>query len=174
MNPLNFIMNLSLQTKLFMIAGVVIVSFAAGWQVHGWKYKATQGVSLGKQLKTSDSLAKDTKAQVKITQKNLADTKIIYRTIKERIHDENDNRICFADAAALGLWNDAIAGKNTPRPIATGAPAETNAIIATVEEVLSNAADNFETCNTNAIHHNALIDRIEALDGKMCVCSQLK
>lgn len=172
MNPFALIGGLSLQTKLIIIAGIVIASFAAGWQVHGWRTDAKQGHSLGKQLKTSATIAKDTKQAVKETQKALVETKIIYRAIKERIHDENDTRICFADNAALQLWNDAVAGKDSDRPVATGTTAGINTIVATVEDVLLNATENFETCNSNAINHNALIDRIESLEGKMCVCAE--
>ncbi|PPC86677.1 MAG: hypothetical protein CTY37_05325 [Methylotenera sp.] len=169
---ISLLSGLSLQTKALLIAGVFIAGFTTGWQVHGWKTKAGQGASLSKQLKTSDTIANNNKKIVKEAQTAITETKIIYRTIKERIHDENDTRICFADSTALGLWNDAIAGKDSPRPIATGKTSEPYAIDATVEQVLSNATENFETCNTNSIKHNALIDAVNALDGKMCVCAE--
>ena len=156
--------------KLYAIAGVAIVSFALGWQVHGWRTQSKQGASLAKQLKTADTIQNNTKKEVKQLQKTLVETKIIYRTIKEKIHHENDTRICFADATALGMWNDAITGKDSDRSSDTGKTAEAYAITATVSEVLTNAAENFETCTSNAINHNALIDTVEKLDGKMCVC----
>jgi hypothetical protein len=162
----------SLQTKALLIVLVFTIGFGCGFKVSSAFEKAGQYHDTNKQLKTSDTIAKNTKAEVKKTQGELNETKIIYRTIKERIHDEDDDRICFADNAALQLWNDAIAGKDTHRSVTAGEAAETHALVATVEEVLSNAAENFETCNTNAIKHNALIDRAEALEGKMCVCTE--
>ena len=166
MNPLLFLSGLSLQVKVLMIASIVITSFASGWTVHGWRTQAKVATSLGKQIKTADKLAIVIKSEAKQAQVEVAKTKIIYRTIKEKINDENDTRICFADATALGLWNDAIAGKNTDRSSVASTPPS----VTTVEAVLTNATKNFETCNTNSINHNALIDTIEGLNGKMCVC----
>ncbi len=172
MKFLSILSGFSLQTKALLIVLVFTTGFGFGFKVSSAFEQAGEYRSTNQQLKTSATIAKDTKKAVKATQKELAETKIIYRVIKERIHDENDTRICFADNTALQLWNSAIAGKDPDRPIATGATAETHAIVATVEEVLSNATDNFEACSSNAIKHNALIDRVEALDGKMCVCAE--
>ena len=168
MNPLLFISGLSLHVKALIIAGIVIASFASGWTVHGWRTQAKVATSLGKQIKTADKLAIVIKSEAKQAQVEVAKTKIIYRTIKEKINDENDTRICFADATALGLWNDAVSGKNTDRSSVAATPTTIEPI--TTKEVLTNAAENFETCNTNSINHNALIDTIEGLNGKMCVC----
>lgn len=165
-------MLLNLQTKILIAILILTIGFASGFKVAGWFYKSDEADDIKAQLKTSDTIADDTKKEVKQAQSDKQDTKIIYRNIYKRIQDENDNRICFADSTALGLWNEAIAGKNSDRPIATGKASEPYAIVATVEQVLTNASENFETCNTNSINHNALIDRIEALDGKMCVCNE--
>lgn len=170
MNPLTFISGLSLQTKGLLITGIAIASFASGWQVHGWRMQAKQATSLTKQLKTADKLAVVIQQEAKQAEVAVAETKIIYRTIKEKIHHENDTRICFADNTALQLWNDAIAGQDTYRSSAASAPTAVNPIVTSVEAVLTNATENFEICNTNAINHNALIDTVEKLDGKMCVC----
>ena len=172
MNPLTLISGFSLQTKALLIAGIAITSFAGGWHVHGWRTQAKQAASITKQLKTSDTIVKTMQVDAKQAQVAAVETKIIYRTIKEKIYAENDNRICFADATALGLWNDAIAGKDSHRPSPTGKTAEPYSVVTTVEQVLTNATENFEICNTNNISHNALIDTIEKLDGKMCVCAK--
>lgn len=163
---------LSIQTKILIAILILTIGFASGFKVAGWFYKADEASTIKTDLKVADTIADDTKKEVKQMQNEKQDTKIIYRTIREKIQDENDTRICFADSTALGLWNEAIAGKDKDRPVATGKTAEPYAIVATVEQVLTNASDNFETCNTNSINHNALIDRIEALDGKMCVCAE--
>jgi len=169
---ISLLSGLSLQTKVLLLILVLTIGFASGFKVAGWFYESDEADAIKAQLKTSDTIANNNKKIVKEAQTAITETKIIYRTIKERIHDENDTRICFADSTALGLWNDAIAGKDSPRPIATGKTSEPYAIDATVEQVLSNATENFETCNTNSIKHNALIDAVNALDGKMCVCAE--
>ena len=166
MNPLTLISGFSLQAKLLVVAGIAIISFVGGWQVHGWRTQSKVATSLSKQIKTSDKLATVIKQEAKQAQVAVAETKIIYRTIKEKINDEKDTRICFADQFALSLWNDAISGKNTDRSSVASEATTTT----TVEQVLTNATENFETCNTNSINHNALIDTIEGLNGKMCVC----
>ena len=169
MNPLTLISGFSLQAKLLVVAGIAISSFIGGWQVHGWRTQSKVATSLTKQIKTSDKLATVIKQEAKQAQIAVAETKIIYRTIKEKINHENDTRICFADATALGLWNDAIAGKNTDRPSPASEATAVNTV-ATVENVLANAVDNFHICKDNSINHNALIDTIEALSDTMCVC----
>ena len=73
---------------------------------------------------------------------------------------------------SLKLWNDSIAGADNNRTEPAGEAAKNAAVVATVEEVLTNAAENFETCNGNAVKHNALIDKVETLKNKMCICSK--
>ena len=68
MNPLSVIGGFSLQTKALLIAGLAITCFATGWQVHGWRTKAQQGLSLGKQLKTSAKISKSTQITAKQAQ----------------------------------------------------------------------------------------------------------
>lgn len=172
MSLLTRLSGFSLQTKLLLIIGVFIIGFASGYKVCGAFKGASQGASIKAQLKTADTIQADTKKAVQQVQTKLIETKIIYRSIKEKIHAENDTRICFADNVALGLWNESIAGQDSNRPSVAGKTAEPYAIVATTEEVLINAADNFETCNNNKIKHNALIDKVESLDGKMCVCHE--
>ena len=171
MNPLSLIGGLSLQIKALLIVGIAITSFASGWQVHGWRSDAKQGQSITKQVKTSQALASDAKTiiQTKIVKEK--EIQYVYRTIKEQIHALDDSRVCFSPES-LSLWNAAIAGTNTDsnrtEPAGTPKPVDT----ASAEQVLSNAADNFETCNSNSVKHNALIDKIETLEGKMCVCAR--
>ena len=171
MNPLALIGGLSLQIKALLIVGIAITSFASGWTVHGWRTAAKQGQSITQQVKTSQALASDAKTiiQTKIVKEK--EIQYVYRTIKEQIHALDDSRVCFSPES-LGLWNAAIAGTNTDsnrtEPAGTPKPVDT----ASAEQVLSNAADNFETCNSNSVKHNALIDKIETLEGKMCVCAR--
>jgi len=179
---LGWITGLSTNLKVGMIVALSVASFVAGWRVAVWKKAYSQGVSIAKQEKTAQaSIVKADKVE-ETKQTRLGDTKIVYRTIREQINDENDQRICFADQRALQLWNDAIAGADQPAPERIREASETGAIeteradnanvVASVEQVLTNAAENFQICNENAIKHNALIDTLEIYIGKMCVCAE--
>lgn len=174
MNPLLFLSGLSLSTKAFLILSVFLSGFYAGWQIHGWKKDAGQARSTKTQIKTATALANESKP---IIEKKVAEeqkTQIVYRTIREKIYEKNDTGICF-DAESLKLWNDAIAGADNYRSKPARTPATDDAAeryVANVEQVLSNAADNFETCNRNSIKHNALIEKVESLQGKICVCGE--
>lgn len=170
MNPLAFFSGLSLSTKVFMIAAVFLGGLATGWQIHGWKTDAGIARSTKTQIKTATALGNESKP---IIEKKVAEeqkTQIVYRTIREKIYEKNDTGICF-DAESLKLWNDAIAGADNYRSKPARTPATDDAV-ANVEQVLSNAADNFETCNRNSIKHNALIEKVESLQGKICVCGE--
>ena len=171
-NPLSLITGLGWQTKLIAIGALCIACFVAGWRVHGWKTEASQGISIAKQEKTRQNAIVEVAKIVQDQQKQEVETKIVYRTIRERINEKDDKRICFADADALSVWNDAIKGANKPRREPAAETTENAAVIATVEQVLTNAADNFQICNENAIKHNALIDAVEVYKDKMCVCSE--
>ena len=168
---INCLSGFSLQTKALLIGAVLIAGFVAGWQVHGWKTDAAQGNALGKQIKQSTTLQNESKPIIEKKIADLQKTEVIYKTIREKVYEKNDTGICF-DAQSLSLWNDAIAGADSDRSEPSRAPTENEAVIANVEEVLINASYNFETCNKNIIKHNALINKVESLQGKMCVCGQ--
>ena len=72
--------------------------------------------------------------------------------------------MCFSPES-LSLWNRAIAGADSNRAEPTREAAAIDT--ATSKQILSNASDNFETCNSNSVKHNALIDKIDTLKGKM-------
>lgn len=179
---LKFISGISWQTKLVTILSACAICFAFGWHVHGWKTDAGVTNTIAKVEKTRQS---DEKKQADIVgekQESEQQVKIIYRTIREKIHDQNDQSVCFT-AESLQLWNDAI-GANTdihrrkPAGEAETASAterqrdEGQDIVATVEDTLTNATDNFETCTDNSVKHLALIERVRSLQGKMCYCSK--
>ncbi len=172
LNPLSLIGGLSWQTKLIAIGVLCIACFVAGWRVHGWKTDASQGVSIAKQEKTRQNAIVEVGEIVQEQQKQEVQTRVIYRTIREHINEQDDNRICFANSDALSLWNASIAGADQHRSEPAAETTENAAVVATVQQVLTNAADNFQTCNENAIKHNALIDAVEVYKGKMCVCAE--
>jgi hypothetical protein len=171
---LSFFGGLSLQVKALLIGLVFIAGFMLGWTVHGWKTDAGQARSLDKQIKTATTLQNASAPIIEKKTADLAETRVVYRTIKEKVYEKNDNRVCF-DHESLSLWNDAIAGANSDRtePIRTATEIDsTEGYIATAEQVLINAADNYDICNSNNIKHNALLDKLETLKGNMCVCGQ--
>ena len=171
MNPLNYISALGWQAKALLIISLVICSFVGGWQVHGWRTDADLSRSIAKQLKTSHTLTTQAEKIIKTKQAKEQEIKIVYRDIYHKITEQNDNRICFT-SDSLKLWNDSIAGADNNRTEPAGEAAKNAAVVATVEEVLTNAAENFEACNGNAVKHNALIDKVETLKNKMCICSK--
>jgi len=169
-NPINFISGLSANIKAGLIAVLVIGAFISGWTVHGWKTDAGIASGINRDLKTSQTL--DTKAEkiIETKQAKEQEIKIVYRDIKHEIREQADDRICFTHDS-LQLWNAAITGADSHRAEPAGEATENAAVVATVEEVLTNAAENFETCNSNSVKHNALLDKLQTLKGKMCVCS---
>lgn len=180
---LKFINGISWQTKLVTILSACAICFALGWRVQGWKTKADLTHTIAKVEKTRHSDEKIQGNIVNNKQEKQAEVKIIYRTIREKIHDQNDQSVCFT-AESLQLWNDAI-GANTDiyrrKPSGEAETADTaerqqsetgQEIVATVEDTLTNATDNYEICTDNSVKHLALIERVRSLQGKICYCSQ--
>lgn len=182
-NPLS---NLTWQTKLVAIIALAVVSFASGWRVHSWKTDAGIVHAVAKQEKTRQSLQQGQAAILDAGDKQDKSDRAAFSKIREKINDQNDQSICF-NAESLKLWNDAI-GANTNsyrrRPSDQAGPSETAAgegersgessgeIVATVEQVLSNAAENFETCTRNTNKHLQLIEAVKSINDKACVCSE--
>lgn len=165
---------MSLQVKLIIAAILLITGFFSGCQVQSWKDNSAKLKSINKQVDTGEKLQEDSVAIIKEKEVAEAKVKIVYRNIKDEINEQNDDNICFT-ADSLSLWNRAISGEDTNRSesVTTAEsidPAEGNE--ASVKQVLNSASDNFETCNSNSIIHNALIDKVESLKDKMCVCSE--
>lgn len=149
------------------------LGFSSGWQVHSWKVGAAEGQSIKQGLKVAQELnvKADKIVETKIEQEQAI--KIVYRTIRERVKDVQDDRVCFT-GESLSLWNDAIAGADQNRSEPAREAGETPAPPAkeaTVTEILDNAAMNYEICNSNSVKHNALIDEVNSLKGGMCVCN---
>jgi uncharacterized membrane protein YciS (DUF1049 family) len=175
MGIFNFIGVSSAQAKVVAFVAVVVLSFAAGWNVHGWYYASKQV----KATTTAKKIIKQASTQVeqninKFEQQQVKE-RIVYRTIREKIDETTDDRVCFSPES-LSLWNRAIAGANPDKPepvtVPRGVdPVETETEVATDTDVLKNAATNFETCNRNRDRQIALIDEIKIYKDKMCVCT---
>lgn len=179
----SFIKNITWQTKLVFMIAVAVVSFSAGWRVHGWKTDAAVVHAVAKQEKTRQLLQQDQATIIAKGDEQEKSDRKQFVNIREKINDQNDQSICF-NAESLKLWNDAIgANQDSYRrePIIEAGTADaaqgeaseqSNAeVVATVEQVLSNAADNFEICTRNSNKHLQLIEAVRAINDKMCVCN---
>lgn len=182
---LKFISGITWQTKLIAIISLVAIAFAAGWRVHGWKTDAGVTHAIAKQEKTRQSLQQDKVKIVSDGDKQEKTDRAKFSDIREKINDQNDQSICF-NAESLKLWNDAISANQDSyrrRAIDQAGPVEAieresdrdarenTEVVASVEQVLNNAAENFETCTRNTNKHLQLIDAVRAINDKMCVCS---
>jgi len=170
MNLFDFIAGLGLKVKAAIIGVLILGAFIAGWKVHGWKTDAGIANGINRDLKTSQTLNVQSEKIIETKLAKEQEIKIVYRDIKHEIREQADDRICFTHDS-LQLWNAAITGADSHRAEPAGTATENAAVVATVEEVLTNAAENFETCNSNSVKHNALLDKLETLKGRMCVCS---
>ncbi|PPD12175.1 hypothetical protein [Methylophilus sp.] len=180
-----FINGISWQTKLVTILSACAICFALGWRVHGWKTDSSVIHTIAKQEKTRQILQQDQAKIVADGDKQEEADRAKFSVIREKINDQNDQSICF-NAESLKLWNDAI-GANADSyrrrvinetgstEAATGESKEperpNSEYVATVEQVLINAAENFETCTRNTNNHLALIEAVRGINDKMCVCS---
>lgn len=172
---INFLNALSWQSKALIAVAIFVTGFVFGARYEGFKNEASQGRSIAKQEKTREIVDKNTNQIVTNTQTETKAIETHHRKIREAIHEQNDNRICFADNAALQLWNSAITGKDTYTSerdaAATGtAAAENQEIVATVEQVIANGNENFEISRKNMALHKSCIAFLHEIDGKACVC----
>jgi hypothetical protein len=169
-NPLTLVSGLSTQIKAGLIITLAIGSFIGGWTVHGWKTDAGLARSIDKQLSTASDLGKKAEGIIEHKQDNEKEIQYVYRDVVKKIYELPADNVCFTNDS-LQLWNRAIAGADSDRTKPTGETTEDDTV-ATVKEVLLNAASNYQICNSNSNKHNALIDKLDTLKGKMCVCSE--
>lgn len=176
-NPISFFKGASTQFQLIIIGVVFVTGFLTGWRVHGWKTDASEYHGIKQVEKVRQKDAVQAAKIVDSNEKTKEVIRYVYKTIYKKAETVGDaNNICFTDDS-LRLWNDSIAAANSYRkePIAeieTDDSTETSELVATVEEVLKNGIENTESCALNAQDHDALVDRIESLDGQMCYCSK--
>ena len=151
---------LPLNVKLLLIAGAIFTAFCTGWTVHGWKYDANLKKALQETIdlqQAYDRYAREVAVKFETQQ---AEQVIKYRTLKGKVPHVTDNRICFADSAALSVWNSALTG-DVPKA-STGTAKETASTdTVTDTEVLTNVIENFEQAKAIRDQLNALIDWYE-------------
>jgi hypothetical protein len=148
-----------LNIKLLLIAGAVFVAFCTGWTVHGWKYDANLKKALQETIELQQAYDRYAREVATKFQSQQAEQVVKYRTLKGKVKDVTDNRICFADSAAWGLYNSALTGDLPKAP--TGAIETPPSTSATDTEVLTNVIENFEQAKQIRDQLNALIDWYE-------------
>jgi hypothetical protein len=94
-------------------------------------------------------------------QNQQAEQVVKYRTLKGKIKDVTDNRICFADGNALSVWNSALTGDVPKTTTGTAKETSTTNTAITDEQVLTNVVENFEQAKSIRDQLNALIDWYE-------------
>ena len=142
------------------MVGAVFVAFCTGWTVHGWKYDANLKKALQETIDLQQAYDRYAREVVTKFQNQQAEQVIKYRTLKGKVKDVTDNRICFADSNALSVWNAALTGLPTTTTRTTETTTSTNT--ATDAEVLENVIENFEQAKQIRDQLNALIDWYES------------
>ena len=150
---------LPLNVKIMLIAGAIFTAFCTGWTVHGWKYDANLKKALQDTIELQQAYDRYAREVVIKFEQQQAEQVVKYRTLKGKVKNVTDNRICFADSAAWGLYNSALTGDLPKTP--TGTTETTSSTSATDTEVLMNVIENFEQAKQIRDQLNALIDWYE-------------
>jgi hypothetical protein len=149
---------LPLNVRILLAVGAVFIAFCTGWTVHGWKYDANLKKALQETIDLQQAYDRYAREVVAKFDQQQAEQVIKYRTLKGKVKDVTDNRICFADSNALSVWNNALTGMPTATTGTTETPPSTSA---TDTEVLTNVIENFEQAKAIRDQLNALIDWYE-------------
>jgi hypothetical protein len=151
---------LPLNVRILLAVGAVFVAFCTGWTVHGWKYDSKLKEALQETIDLQQAYDRYAREVVVKFEQQQAEQVIKYRTLKGKVKDVTDNRICFADSNALSVWNSALTGDLPKTPTRTAKEA-TSTDTATDTEVLTNVIENFEQAKQIRDQLNALIDWYE-------------
>jgi hypothetical protein len=152
---------LTFNFKHALIAGTIFIAFSAGWTVNGWRHDASLKAALQEKIELQKAYDDYAREVVTKFQNQQAEQVVKYRTLKGKVPNVTDNRICFADSAALSLWNSALTGDVPKATTGTAkTPTATSAAI-TDEQVITNAIENFEQAKQIRDQLNALIDWYE-------------
>lgn len=142
---------------LALVVGLTVSHSFVFYKGHEYaQLKATKEINKAQEEKIRAMYAYDVASRelVKAYQNKEVETKIVYKTIKERVKDETTGHVCFNDGA-VSVWNNALEG--VLPETSTGVVEETSRAYSD-EEVLSNAVENFEQYNSCREQLNALID----------------
>ena len=150
---------LPLNVRILLAVGAIFVTFCTGWTVHGWKYDANLKKALQDTIELQQAYDRYAREVATKFQDQQAEQVVKYRTLKGKVKNVTDNRICFADSAAWGLYNSALTGDLPKTP--TGTTQTPPSTSATDTDVLMNVIENFERAKQIRDQLNALIDWYE-------------
>lgn len=146
-----------MHVKAGIIAVGVALSFLAGWTVNGWRHDAALKKALQETIDLQRAYDDYAREAVLKFQNQQAEQVVVYRTLKGKIKNVTDDRICFADSNALSVWNSALTGAMPKATTGTTkTPPSTDTVTDT--EVLTNVIENFEQAKQIRDQLNALID----------------
>jgi len=137
-----------------MLVTTHIYAYYKGWDSRDNKAKIELAKETEAKLIAMSAYEKANRELVKSYQTKQEKTKIVYRTIKEKVKDETRGTVCLNGDAGR-LWNDALEGVLSDTSTRTSKEATTSF---TDEEVITNAIENFEIYKDCRVQLNALID----------------
>ena len=156
---------LPLNIKAIAIGVVLLATFVAGWTTNGWRHDAALKEALQETIELQKAYDRYAREVVVKFENQQAEQVIKYRTLKGQVKDVTDNHICFADSAALSVWNSALTGGLPKAPTGTTeTPTSTDTFSATDTEVLTNVIENFEQYKQIRDQLNELIDWYENIE----------
>lgn len=139
---------------VFLLASTHITAYYKGYQSRDNKAKVELAKQTEAKLEAIAAYDVISRELVKKYQDKQVETKIVYRTIKEKVKDETTNTVCFNDNASR-LWDSALQGVLSETPTRVTEKASTTY---TDEQILTNAIENFELYKDCREQLNALID----------------
>jgi len=152
---------LTFNWKHALIAGGIFIAFSVGWTVNGWRHDGAMKKALQEKIELQQAYDAYAREVATKFQNQQAEQVVKYRTLKGKIKDVTDNRICFADGNALSVWNSALTGDVPKTTTGTAKETSTTNTAITDEQVLTNVVENFEQAKSIRDQLNALIDWYE-------------
>lgn len=149
---------------LATIVALLTFTYFKGYRAAERQYTQQLVEQLVKEREYLDAVDLMGREIVKAYNTKQVETKVVYRTIKEKVYENTSGTVCL-NADAARLWDDALLSI-MPNP--TTRAAETPARAYTDTEVVTNAIDNFELYKQCRDQLNSLIDwheKVEAMDG---------
>src|SRR5690349_4631185 len=101
-----------MQILIAAVIAAAILGGLIGWTVNGWRHDAAAKQQAVAQLLQQRKNDKKVRILTKKYQEAARNTRVVYRTITERIKDETADRTCL-NAGAVSVWNDALSGTST-------------------------------------------------------------
>ena len=148
----------TLQAKAIAFIVMAIIIFSAGWTVNGWRYEAKLKDQLAEQLALKDKVDRDSRKLISDLQDKLSKNQTDKVKRDAKIKDVTSGRLCFDNANAIQLWNDAFISEPNLSESTPRASKETARASATDEEVLENINENAARWKECRDQVNAIIE----------------